>query len=289
MGGYQVIRMFLMIVEMRKGMKAKPAFLEIGSYWIDNKGNKTVIGFQRTLGMYIDSFAFGSPLEIRSDNDAFYHIAGQWVYPKIKVADTIKRNGFKTSTYQIHPLTLFQQLLTNPKAETLMKSGDMEIMVRHLCYHLADVDRYWNSIKIAKRAGFKFNAPSMWFDYIKMLDNMGRNLNFPSLIAPKDLKTAHDNYVGKVNRQREKERKLAERKKAEAEKSAFKELKGRYIGLSMTDGVINLHTLDSIAEYYEQGEREHICVGSARYYLKADTLVFTATMNGKQSPPLKSP
>lgn len=55
----------------------------------------------------------------------------------------------------------------------------------------------------------------------------------------------------------------------------------RYIGLSMTDGVINLHTLDSITEYYEQGDREHICVGTAKYLLKADTLVFTATMNGK--------
>ncbi len=62
MEGYQVIRMFLMIVEMRKGMKAKPAYLEIGSYWIAPKGGKTVVGLQRTLGYYIDSFAFGSPL-----------------------------------------------------------------------------------------------------------------------------------------------------------------------------------------------------------------------------------
>ena len=38
MEGYQVVRMFLMIVEMRKGMKAKPAYLEIGQYWIDPKG-----------------------------------------------------------------------------------------------------------------------------------------------------------------------------------------------------------------------------------------------------------
>jgi len=62
--------MFLMIVEMRKGMKVKPAYLEIGSYWIDCKGNTTVVGLQRTLGHYIDSFAFGSPLEIRRDNEA---------------------------------------------------------------------------------------------------------------------------------------------------------------------------------------------------------------------------
>ena len=280
MGGYQVSRMFLMIVEMRKGMEAKPAFLEIGSYWIDNKGNKTVIGLQRTLGMYIDSFAFGSPLEIRNDNDAFRHIAGQWVYPKIKVTDTIKRNGFKTSTYQIHPVTLFQQLLTNPKAETLMKANDIE-MLRYLCHHPADVEQYWNTIKIAKRAGYKFTDIGMWFDYIKMLERMGKDINSPSLIAPKDLKTAHDIYVEKVNRLRAKERMLADRKRAEEDKATFEELKGRYIGLAMTDGTINLHTLDSIAEYYEQGESQHICVGSARYFLKADTLVFTATMDGK--------
>lgn len=42
---------------------------------IDRHGFTTVVGLQRTLGHYIDSFAFGSPLEIRRDNDAFQHIA----------------------------------------------------------------------------------------------------------------------------------------------------------------------------------------------------------------------
>ena len=50
-----------------------------------------------------------------------------------------------------------------------------------------------------------FNAPSMWFDYIKMLERMSRDLHSPSLVAPKDLKHAHDEYVEKVNRQRVKE------------------------------------------------------------------------------------
>ena len=280
MEGYQVVRMFLMMVEMRKGMKAKPAFLEIGSYWIDDKGNTTVVGLQRTLGHYIDSFAFGSPLEIRGDNDAFRHIAGQWVYPRIKATDTIKRNGFKGCCHAMHPVTLFQQLLTNPKAETLMKSGDIE-MLRYLCQHPQEVDKYWNSIKVAKRAGYTFNAPSMWFDYIKMLKRMGRDLHSPSLVAPKDLKHAHDEYVEKVNRQRVKEQREANRKKAEADQAKFEELKGRFIGLTMTDGKIRLHTLDSVAEYYDEGTKQHICVGSSGYYLKADTLVFTATMEGK--------
>ena len=280
---YQVVRMFLMMVEMRKGMKAKPAFLEIGQYFIDPKCNKTVVGLQRTLGYYIDSFAFGSPLEIRCDNEAFQRISDEWVYPRIKVTDTIKRNGFKGSCHHIHPVTLFQELLTNPKAETLMKSNEIELL-RYLGARPAyksDIDKYWNTIKIANRNGYDFKDVRMWFDYIKMLERMGKDLNSPSLIAPQDLKTAHDEYVEKVNRQRVKEQKEANRKKAEADQAKFEELKGRYIGLSMTDGTIRLHTLDSVAEYYDEGTKQHICVGSSGYYLKEDTLVFTATMGGR--------
>ena len=280
---YQVVRMFMMIVEMRKGMKANPTYLEIGSYWIDPKGNTIVVGLQRTLGHYIDSFAFGSPLEIRRDNEAFQRISDEWVYPRIKFTDTIKRNGFKGSCHHIHPVTLFQELLTNPKAETLMKANEIELL-RYLCARPAyktDIDTYWNTIKIANRNGYKVKDSQMWMDYIKMLERMGRDLHSPSLVAPKDLKHAHDEYVEKVNRQRMKEQREANRKKAEADQAEFEKLKGRFIGLAMTDGTIVLHTLNSVAEYYDEGTRQHICVGSAGYYLKADTLVFTATMEGR--------
>ncbi len=276
--------MWMLLSEMRKGAKAKPAYLEIGQYWIDPQGRKTVIGLQRTLGgYYFDTFALCSPFEIRRDNEAFQRISDEWVYPRIKVTDTIKRNGFKGSCHHIHPVTLFQELLTNSKAETLMKANDIE-MLRYLCARPAnksDIDKYWNTIKIAKRNGYRFEDVRMWFDYIKMLERMGRDLNSPSMIAPQDLKTAHDEYVEKVNRQRVKEQKEANRKKAEADQAKFEELKGRYIGLSMTDGTIRLHTLDSVAEYYDEGTKQHICVGSSGYYLKEDTLVFTATMGGR--------
>ena len=110
---------------------------------------------------------------------------------------------------------------------------------------------------------------------------MGKDIHSPSLIAPKDLKTAHDTYVEKVNRQRAKERMLADRRRAEADEATFEELKGRYLGLAMTDGNIRLNTLNSVAEYYQEGTKQHICVGSAKYYLKADTLVMRATLEGK--------
>ena len=281
MEGYQVVRMFLMMVEMRKGMKPKPAFLEIGSYWIDCKGNTTIVGLQRTLGHYIDSFAFGSPLEIRRDNEAFQRISDEWVYPRIKVTDTIKRNGFKNSTYHIHPISLFQQLLSNPKAETLMKANEIELL-RYLCHHPAEVDKYWNTIKIAKRNGYKFTDIRMWFDYIKMLERMGRDINSPTMIAPKDLKTAHDIYVAKVNRQRIKEQREKVRQQAIEDKAKFEELKSRYFGMAMTDGEIEIHSIDTIDDYYKIGESQSICCGTAKYFLKEGTLTLTAYIGNKQ-------
>lgn len=279
--GFQVVRMFLMIAEFRKGMKANPAFIEIGQYWLDKYGHATVVGLQRTLGHYIDSFAFGSPLEIRQDNDAFRHISDQWIYPRIKVTDIIKRNGFNVSASSIHPVKLFKALLTNPKAETLMKNNEIELL-RYLTYHPMEVDKRWNSIKIAMRHGYKFEDVSKWFDYVRMLETMDKDLNSPTLLMPEDLNTAHDLYVRKVNRKREEERREADRKKAIEDQAKFMELKSRYFGLSMTDGQINLHTLDSIDDYYEVGRKMAICVGSAHYFNKSESLVLVAYIGNKQ-------
>ena len=262
-------------------MKAKTAYLEIGQYVIDSKGGKTVVAIPRTLGYYVDTFAFGAPLEIRNDGDAYMYVADQWVYPRIKATDTIKRNGFKGSCHHIHPVTLFQHLLTNPKAETLMKSNDIELL-RYLCHNSEEVDKYWNTIKIAKRNGYKVTDAKTWFDYIKMLERMGRDLNSPSLIAPKDLKHAHDEYVEKVNRQRRKEQREKERQQAIEDKAKFEELKSRYFGMAMTDGEIEIHSIDSVDDYYEIGERNHICCGSAKYFLKESTLTLTAYIGNKQ-------
>ncbi len=279
--GFQVIRMFLMIVEFRKGMKANPAFIEIGQYWIDRHGFITVVGLQRTLGHYIDSFAFGSPLEIRKDNDAFQHIADQWVYPRVKVTDIVKRNGYNSSASSIHPVKLFKALLTNPKAETLMKAGEIE-MLRYLIYYPMEVDKYWASIKISMRHGYMFNCVSKWFDYVRMLETMGKDLNSPDLLMPKDLNAAHDLYVRKVNRKREQERREADRQRAIEDQAKFIELKSRYFGIEMSDGEISIHSLDSIDEYYKVGNQQHLCVAAARYYLKESSLVLVAEYHGKQ-------
>ncbi len=283
MEGYQVIRMFLMIVEMRKGMKANPAYLEIGSYWIDSNGKTTVVGLQRTLGHYIDCFAFGSPLEIRRDNEAFQRISDEWVYPRIKVTDTIKRNGFKGSCHYIHPVTMFQELLTNSKAETLLKANEIELL-RYLCArptNKAYIDTYWNTIKIANRNGYKVKDSQMWMDYIKMLERCGKDILSPKYICPTNLKEEHDRYMRKVHILEDRKKRAEDIRKAQEREASFKEQKEKFFGIRINDGEIEVKVLESVEEYRQEAESQHICLFSAAYDQREDSLIFSARIDGR--------
>lgn len=279
--GYQVLRIFFIIVWLRKGLKANPAYLEVGQYWINAKGKAEVRSIRRTMGYYIDSFAFGSPMEIRNDDNVYRQLADQWMYPRHSIIPELRRNGFKGECHNINPVKLMVSLLTNPITETLIKLGDYETL-RHSLESHVDWGRYWNSYKIANRHGYKIGNISLWCDYLSMLDRSGKDIHSPSLIMPKDLKAEHDKYVEKLNRQRAKERMEADRKRAAEDNAKFQELKSRYFGLAMTDGELEIHTLDTIDDYYMVGESQHICVATSRYYLKSDSLVFVAYIADKQ-------
>ena len=145
----------------------------------------------------------------------------------------------------------------------------------------AEVKHFWSSYLIAKRHGYDIPDLSTWYDYLRMLERFGRDTHSPKLIMPSNLFDAHDEYMRKVNRQREKERREADRIKALENEAKFKELKGRFIGLVFTDNEIEIKTLDSVDEYYNEGTTQHICVGTSQYYLKAESLVFSARIDGK--------
>ena len=85
------------------------------------------------------------------------------------------------------------------------------------------------------------------------------------------IKMSQDEYMEKVNRQRRKEQMEKERQQAIKDRAKFEELKSRYFGLAITDGEIEIHSIDSIDDYYEIGERNHICCGTSKYFLNAVT------------------
>ncbi len=48
----------------------------------------------------------------------------------------------------------------------------------------ADIDTYWNTIKVANRNGYNVTDSQMWMDYIKMLERCGKDIQSRSIYAP---------------------------------------------------------------------------------------------------------
>ena len=271
--------MFLLVVEMEKGCKAKPYALEIGQYWWNVQGRMAVVGIQRVLGRYIDTFSFGSPLAVRNDNDAYRHIAYSPIYPKFKVLDVLRRNGFDGDFHDIVPTKLIPALLSDSRAETLMKAGQYP-MLHHYLTSRFDMERYWAAVKICIRNGYTISDGSMWRDTIDLLRHFGRDTNSPKYVCPTDLGAEHDKLVGKRNRQRERERSEEERRKMiEDEKNYLKD-KGMFFGLVFSDSLVCVKVIESVEEMILEGKAMHHCVGG--YHNKADSLIFSATIDGKR-------
>ena len=280
-GEYQVLRMFLLIVEMEKGSKARPYALEIGHYWWNAQGRMAVVAIQRVLGCYIDTFSFCSPLAIRSDNQAYQHIAYSPLYPEYKTTEILRRNGFDGDFHDIVPTRLIPALLSDPKAETLMKAGQYP-MLRYYLQSSFDIGAYWASIKICIRNGYTIEDGSMWRDMIGLLRHFGKDTNSPKYICPSDLKAEHDRLVRKRNTQRERTL-LAERmQEAINHEDEYRKLKGVFFGITFTDGTLQVRVLESVTEFAEEGTKLHHCVFSNSYFLKKNSLILSATIDGKR-------
>ena len=258
-GEFQVLRMFLLSVEMEKGCKAMPYVIEIGQYWWNAQGRQSVIAVQRTLGRYIDTFSFCSPMAVRNDNEAYRHISYSQIYPKFKVTDTLRRNGFENNFHGIAPTILIPSILSDSRSETLLKAGKSE----HLKYFLNNsriFDACWQSYKIATRNGYDIEDISIWCDYVDMLRRLGKDIHSPKYVCPTDLHREHDRRQNELRRQREKEERATRLKKAIENEKRFRELKSKFFGISFTDGTIQVHVLESVQEHLEEGVAMHHCV-----------------------------
>ena len=62
----------------------------------------------------------------------------------------------------------------------------------------------------------------------------------------------------------------------------FQELKSKFFGIRFTDGTIQVHVLESVQEHLEEGTTMHHCVFSNEYYLKENSLILSATIEGRR-------
>lgn len=279
--GFQVLRFFYVECNMKKGKKPRYFNMEVVQRWIAPNGKVATMARLRPMGFYGHEWNWWSKLEIRPER-ILYNITPTGIYPRQKFTPEIQRSGFSKQYYDLTPFDVFNFLIGNNKAETLLKTGQIELF-RYFAYHSRrNINDYWASIRICLRNNYKVNNITEWCDYIDLLRFFGKDLHNAKYVCPKNLKAEHDKYVKKKREQYDKQHKEEQRKKALENEKLFQELKSKFFGIEFTDGFIHIRVLESVDEIMQEGDIMHHCVFTNSYHLKADSLILSAYTEDKR-------
>jgi len=283
---FQVVRSVMISCTAKIGEQTKYSHSEVMQRWMAPNGKHTTFAkLRQTMGTcYYDAWIFGTPLELRSENsnNKFYvniydKIYTGVVYPRQKLIPELKRTGYKTALYGQKPLDLFRILLTDSKAETLLKAGQTNLLKRLLDMGWQrNIDNYWASVRICIRNNYTIEDATLWCDYIDFLRFFGKDLHNAKYVCPADLKVEHDRYMRKKV-QADVRQELEKQLEKEAE---YRKAKERFFGLVFSDGLISVRVLESVAEIVLEGKAMHHCVGS--YHSKTDSLILSASIDGER-------
>ena len=274
---FQLIRIFMVYADISVGEKAEYRASEVIQQWIDTKGTCTYMTKRRNIfGYYMDNWVEDSKLEIRQRNPYGTYDPNPVVYPYKSVIPTLKRNGFNGNLYGIAPNRLFCALLSNNKIESLLKMGQTDLF--KAVVNTGNGLGYWQSIRVCQRHGYTIKDAYKWIDMLSTLERLGKDIKSPKYIMPTDIKTAHDHWVRKLHEKQNRERIERELVEAREKEAKFKEMKGRFFGIAVSEDGITIKVLDSVRDHILEGKELHHCVGG--YALKSKSLILSAVVNG---------
>ena len=273
--GFQVQRVFLLNAVTRKGKKHETWHMEVCRLWLNTGGKTAVTSRTRTLGHYADSFNWMSDIELRNMTNVHWVISDTYVYPHYSTMKELWRNGMRGRLPDCHPTRLAQVLLSDSRIETMMKAKDYKA-VEYFIGHKDNLDRCWQSYKIARRHRYEPEDYELWCDTVILLEMCGRDIRSVKYICPTDLKAEHDKWFAKVTRMEEKRRMEEQMERAKAREADFYREKSRYFGVVISDNDIEISVLDSIEAFRAEGEKLHHCVFRCEYYAKPDSIILSA-------------
>lgn len=232
--------------------------------------------------MYYDSWIYSSDLELRNEAWAYGQIYTDDIYPHIQLIPELKQHGCRKVLRGINTTDYFIALLADNRAETLAKIGQEELLRLYMQRGGRNFERYWPSIRIAARNAYIVKDASLWCDYLDTFRELDKDLHSPKYVCPANLREEHDRYIVKRNRLREERRKAEEEAYILKCEEAYQQAKSRFFGLSFEDGKVRIHVLESVREFFAEGEAMHHCVYWNGYYRKDDSLILSATIDGKR-------
>ncbi|GAB6122383.1 PcfJ domain-containing protein [Dysgonomonas termitidis] len=279
--GFQVLRFIYVECNMKVGKEADYYYTEAVQWWIAPNGKTATMARLKQMGFYSFRWNLYSDLEIRPEKP-LYNVTPTAVYPRQKLIPEIVRSGYNKEFYKLTPFDLLHFLLSNSRAETLLKARQISL-VQYFAYHTSkNIQDYWPSIKICMRNKFCIEDVQMWCDYIDLLRFFEKDLHSTKYVCPIDLHTEHDRYVRKRREYQKRVDEEEARRKALEDEAFFKETKSRFFGVEFSDGLLTIRVLESVQEIMQEGDAMKHCLFTNNYHLKTDSLILSACIDNKR-------
>lgn len=290
-GRFQVVRYFSCWKNMYKNKRPRYHFRDLFEEWTDyEKNKKVIIGLNTTWTG--DGFS-SSTYEVRYTNprygqSEYDRFASDFNCPGAEFLPRFNKYGLKKDFHSCDYRFLLNKLETSSRVETLFKAKQSEL----LFYAVHKDERYysfWPQIKILMRHKYKIKDAGIWYDYLELLKEFGKDISNPKIILPINLKKAHNQYVEKKKVkiekaavEREIKRQENERLKAEAEE-ALKDIKAEvFKDFSFRQGKIVIVPLIEEEDVKEEGKALKHCVHANNYHKKSGILLMSARIDGNR-------
>ena len=288
--GIMVVRTFDVQRDNYYGFDTKVNIFEVFQNWITADGKEVITGKKYTRSPFHFSWDHNSKTDTKRHNSSasgsyamedVFDVTGNHIYPRASVTPLLKRNGWTGRLLKMARVSVVDticQLLTNPLAETLVKTGQLsvfEYMLRKGNYEIP----FRHALNICNRNHYIVQDASLWFDYLEALAYFNLDTHNAKYVCPPNLMEAHDKMM---ERKRKVKAKRSWEEKCKWEE-VYKKDKGKFFGLCFGDGEIVVAVIGSVAEMAEEGEAMHHCVYTNGYYKRPESLILSAkNMDGKR-------
>ena len=284
--GFQVVRIFKIYASYRMYEEPSYCFQEVIQNWIDNNGIVTRMAVDLTMLGYFSN----SEMSIKPIFNNAYEAYGI-NYPIKRVLPIIKRNGYNGHLYDINPTSFFVSVLKSPHAETLLKAGQYDLLYEYCYggYQKDKLDNVWSIIKICLRNKYIIKNVGTYLDHLGLLDRMGLDRHNAKYVCPANLEKTHILMIEKQQKKDEERRRIDEEwRSIEKEKrdkeydKLYKMKKRNYLDIMFHKGKLEIEPLRSVSDFYEEGKAMHHCVYQCGYYIKDDSLILSARLEGQR-------
>lgn len=275
------MRHFVAFASYRVGENVSFSITEVVQRWLTPKGVTHTLARKRNMCFcYFDNWNYGSELELRSNSENYiYDIDAVAVFPKVRISETVRRNGYQGETYGLSHYDVFKAILSDNKKETLLKCGQTSLF-HHFAIQKEVPIHIWNAIRIAIRHKYAVTDAGLWCDYIDLLRRTGKDITNPHYVCPIDLAKEHDRLSDKIHKEEAKMKEMEHKRKAEQYEDFYHETKKKFLGLVFGEGNILIRVLNSVKEFVEEGEVMKHCVFSNEYFKHTESLILSAMVDG---------